>query len=239
MDNAARARARSRLIETINEISLGSEVPARLFALDTNSSSGLLEAAEALVTLEELTQSRRFRMREQRERFVLRRAARRALAMELELAPNGEMRVNEQGQPIVPKGWAGVSFSSTHGLALFAFSRSHSIGVDVERIRVHRDAKFVAQYYFSARERDALAAGAADFLTIWTLKEAWVKAIGSGLVDDLSRYCVASLAKGTGAPAELALDHLLPLQLGPTHVGAIAILRTDPRTIGAQQQSGR
>lgn len=64
-------------------------------------------------------------------------------------------------------------------------------GIDVEVTR-NADWARIARRYFSEEEKDYLlqldaTRGAEDFLKLWTLKEASVKAMGTGLAGNLSR----------------------------------------------------
>jgi len=85
----------------------------------------------------------------------------------------------------------GLHFNLAHtaGLVVMAVGRVPMIGVDVEpldrRVPLH-----VAPRYFSEREVAALQALAPEdrprrFLRLWTLKEAYLKAVGEGLAGGL------------------------------------------------------
>jgi 4'-phosphopantetheinyl transferase len=94
-----------------------------------------------------------------------------------------------QGKPALAgsDGMGGLRFnvSHSHGLALYAVTRSREIGVDLEAIRLDLDVERIAERCFSSRERSVLAAlpahlRAQAFFACWTRKEAFVKAKGSG-----------------------------------------------------------
>jgi 4'-phosphopantetheinyl transferase len=78
------------------------------------------------------------------------------------------------------------NLSHTRGMVACAVARKLPIGVDVESVtRRVRHAR-LAERFFGEDERRALRALAADeqperFLEIWTLKEAYLKALGSGI----------------------------------------------------------
>jgi 4'-phosphopantetheinyl transferase len=87
----------------------------------------------------------------------------------------------------------GLNFNVAHtaGIAAIAVGRVPRIGVDVEAcdrgVPVH-----VARRYFSAREAAALDALPPEarprrFLRLWTLKEAYLKALGEGIPGGLDR----------------------------------------------------
>jgi 4'-phosphopantetheinyl transferase len=116
---------------------------------------------------------------------------RRALSRYADVSP-AEWTFTEEpgGKPaLVPHPAApGLSFnlSHTHGLVACAIAGGQRIGVDVES--VHRTIdEGVAARFFSAVENAALRncatplARAQRFCELWTLKEAYIKAIGKGL----------------------------------------------------------
>lgn len=91
----------------------------------------------------------------------------------------------ESGAPRLTDDDRFVSFAHSDRLAICALSHQGRIGVDVEPLdrRITR-AEDIANRYFSTGEQALLAASAdrcADFLRIWTRKEALGKALGTGL----------------------------------------------------------
>jgi 4'-phosphopantetheinyl transferase len=125
---------------------------------------------------------------EDRARFVACRAAlRRQLAVYAKASP-AELRLGEEpgGKPVLRSPGPSVRFSVSHSgdLGLLAFAVNGQVGVDVERVRERADLHGIAARFFSPAECDALR-DALDpttaFLTIWTLKEAYLKATGEGL----------------------------------------------------------
>ncbi len=76
-----------------------------------------------------------------------------------------------------------------------AFGLDGKIGIDVENERTLSDMPGIAMRYFSAREyawfaQHAEAERQKAFFTIWTRKEALVKAIGKGIGAPLDRFSV-------------------------------------------------
>ena len=74
------------------------------------------------------------------------------------------------------------SLSHTDGLAVCAVSDS-VVGVDAEPLL--RAAPKVAQKYFSAEEQQFTALGGGNFARLWTLKEAYGKFTGEGVMPAL------------------------------------------------------
>ena len=73
------------------------------------------------------------------------------------------------------------NLSHTRGLAACAVTRSHTIGIDVELLRNSIDFLAIAQTHFTECECAQIAAAPTEltadvFFSIWTLKEAYLKA---------------------------------------------------------------
>ena len=88
-----------------------------------------------------------------------------------------------------------LSFNLAHtdGLVACVVSRQGSVGVDVECLDRRVEVLKLARRYFSATEARALEGCAeADrhvrFFDLWTLKEAYVKGLGTGLSHPLSTF---------------------------------------------------
>jgi 4'-phosphopantetheinyl transferase len=98
----------------------------------------------------------------------------------------------------------GFNLSRSGSLALYAVTGGERVGVDVERMRDDVDALRVADRLFSPAERQALrrlpaSRRRAAFFSCWTRKEAYAKALGSGLGLRFSSFTV-SLAPAPAAP---------------------------------------
>nr|AFB69925.1 4'-phosphopantetheinyltransferase 7N [uncultured bacterium] len=79
------------------------------------------------------------------------------------------------------------NLSHTRGLVACVVSRNVDVGIDVERTSQSADALDVARDRFSSREVRSLeecdhAARSARFTELWTLKEAYAKAKGTGVL---------------------------------------------------------
>jgi 4'-phosphopantetheinyl transferase len=85
------------------------------------------------------------------------------------------------------------NLSHTHGLVACAVTRDGEIGVDVECVERVTGGRDIAERYFSTAELAELDAcpedeRAARFIELWTLKEAYLKAIGGGLTQPLDTF---------------------------------------------------
>jgi 4'-phosphopantetheinyl transferase len=95
---------------------------------------------------------------------------------------------------------AGLHFNLAHarGLVALAIAGFPEVGVDVEEFRERRAPFAVARRYFSGAEVDEMEslpeeARAKRFFQLWTLKEAWLKAVGTGLTVRLERISFLGL----------------------------------------------
>jgi len=202
------------------------------------------QAVDRLVrhlSVDERDRAARFHFRRDASRFVVSRAALRiGLADCLGVEPGLiGLRYGPHGKPELapPFDRFGLRFNVSHSesLGLYAVTRDRRVGVDIERIRPLPDLDEIAERVFSPEERLALrrlppARRPEGFFNCWTRKEAYVKAIGSGLAHPLTRFTV-SLAPGAPARLEHVDDdpdaperwRLETLVLDPGHVAALAV----------------
>lgn len=88
-----------------------------------------------------------------------------------------------------------ITFNVSHSAdwVVLAFGQKRNIGVDVEKIKREMDVKAIAARYFAPEEIaliDQAADGHAMFFQLWARKEAYVKARGSGLFQELNGFSV-------------------------------------------------
>jgi 4'-phosphopantetheinyl transferase len=164
---------------------------------------------------EERERHARFRFESDRDIYLVAHAlVRRMLARVTGAPPESFAFVaGEHGRPEIsaPELARTVRFnlSHTHGLVACAVTRAADIGVDVEYVERKVEVMSVANHVFSPVEVAGLIAlgGEAQrerFFELWTLKEAYIKAIGKGLS--------APLRAITFDPAE---PDPVPVRFGP------------------------
>lgn len=173
---------------------------------------------EATLSDEERARARRFRVASAAERFVVAHGVLRTiLGVYLERAPERlSFTAGPEGKPCLapdaaPDAASGAaSGAGAPGLPL-RFNLSHSadlalvavavggapsdVGVDVEQLNARVEALRLARRFFAPEERNALEAfegdeRVAEFFRIWTLKEAYLKALGVGLRRALDSFAV-------------------------------------------------
>ena len=150
-----------------------------------------LETCLSLLCEQELEQYRRFHFAEDRQRYLVSHALlRNVLSRYVDLDP-AEWRFSrsEHGKPeIANPGIPALQFNLTHtaGLAGCVVSFSDACGIDAEKIAKRHNPVGVAKRMFSeaeTRELEQLEGQAylEHFFTRWTLREAYVKALGIGI----------------------------------------------------------
>lgn len=115
---------------------------------------------------------------------------RRLLAAELDMSSDDLVFDSDpRGKPILePARAAGLAFNLSHSrhLVALAWAQTAAIGLDLEVLRPMTAADRLARRFFSPAEQDAIMARTGDdrehlLLTLWTRKEAWLKATGRGI----------------------------------------------------------
>jgi 4'-phosphopantetheinyl transferase len=197
-------------------------------------------AAAGALSEDERTRASRFRFEADRGRFVASHAAlRRILASYLGATPATlAFGTGAHGKPFLdaPAHGRSLRFSLSHSgdLALVAVSLGRDLGVDVEQVRPRGDLEGFAARYFSPRERDALArippgGRLRAFFEFWTLKEAYLKACGDGLVRALDAFDVtvgdapSRLVAVRDRPGDAARWSLHRVEVGEDFVAALAV----------------
>lgn len=158
-----------------------------------------LEICRNLLAADELEKWRKFHFERDRQLYLVAHAmVRFVLAAYLDTEPDKlRFTANRYGRPeLVRKpGMADVRFNLSHarGLAALVVNCDTDCGIDVEAKRDFGDLAAMAGQVLTTAERDylwRLQAAERDwaFLQFWTLKEAYIKAVGKGLSLALNEY---------------------------------------------------
>jgi Phosphopantetheinyl transferase len=160
--------------------------------------------------------------------------------------------IGDHGKPevVVPTGAPRLrlNLSHTRGLAAAALTVEHDIGLDVEWLDGKADGMELARHFFAADEYAQLERTPPElateaFLAFWTLKEAYVKAIGKGLAQPLDGFAFTLdplTIRFHGAPGDdPARWRFHRFRPGPRHVMALALglATADEVTVEAMAQT--
>lgn len=220
-----------------------------VWAAPLDVSRARLALLQASLSNDERRRAARFHSDQLTNRFVAGRGTlREMLGAYLGMEPcDVRFRYDEHGKPAIAPDVHGAElhFNVAHaaGLALYALTQRHSVGVDVEQVHSFSGMLDVALHFFSEAERQLLSATApaklADsFFSVWTRKEAYLKARGTGLLAPLDGFDVsvgrgeaAALRRVAGddaAPGRWSLKHLEPAD---GFIGALAIEQPTARLV--------
>lgn len=165
---------------------------------------GKFQCLERVLCVEERAKAARFLRAADRNASVVARGALRILlaAYSGDAPERIRFGCSENGKPFHAPPAAGrndpgaaVAFNVSHSgdWVVLAFGRNRQVGVDVEKIRRDLDVLKISGRYFTVEET-ALIEAADDpyraFFHHWARKEAYVKAVGSGLFRELSSFSV-------------------------------------------------
>ncbi len=142
---------------------------------------------------------KKFLVKDARRQFALCRAALRINLCARLGCSNGDLTFGflEHGKPfaIVNGARAGASFNVSHSghHGLIGFSNQQGLGVDLEVRRPGRDFDGIGRMVYSPHERSALTTAKGEaklrlFYRLWSLKEALIKALGTGFSLNPSRF---------------------------------------------------
>ena len=158
----------------------------------------VLPRFEAVLSSAERARAKEFRFSRDRTQFIIRHGIRRELLgrylkrhpseIDFCYGPSGKPGIKNGGSP------KPLEFNDSHsgGLALYAVTLACPVGVDVECLRPVPEFQDIATRFFSLREAEMLMALPMEsrmegFFTCWTHKEAFLKATGEGIGQDLTK----------------------------------------------------
>ena len=164
---------------------------------------GRIRSFRDLLTDAEQQQADRFLFDEHRQRFTAGRAQlRRILGNYIDVAPEQvDFKYTNLGKPYFAEGVSDphleFNFTNSKDWALLAITYRTELGIDIERIREMTNMEGLARRFFAQPEIDVIVRELCEvrrqehFFRCWTRKEAFLKAIGTGLTFPLGNVCVS------------------------------------------------
>jgi 4'-phosphopantetheinyl transferase len=143
----------------------------------------------------ELARAERFIKPSDRDRFILCRGLlRQTLGSKLNRNPATiDFHRNEQGKPYLPDNDLQFNMSHSRDRLLIAVTHKRAVGVDIEFRRKGVPMDAIAERWFAPQEIAFFQASEDSqhaFFDIWSRKEAYVKALGKGIFQDLTSFSV-------------------------------------------------
>jgi 4'-phosphopantetheinyl transferase len=180
--------------ESFNKTSLfdhlQTEVHVWFFRTDVALSDEQLTICRSQLSSEEMQRYQRFFYEQDKQNYLVSHVLlRNVLSKYADVQPSRwSFTCNQLGKPEIEKrqGLPEIEFNITHtkGLCACVIAMHTQVGVDAENISRQCDYKKLAQRMFAKDENILLASSgepAVQFYKFWTLREAYVKALGTGL----------------------------------------------------------
>ncbi|MFF3559937.1 4'-phosphopantetheinyl transferase family protein [Streptomyces sp. NPDC002574] len=207
--------------------------PPRLWLVDTAATAAAAaRLAPDVLDAEERRRAAAFRFDHDRDAYVSAHVAlRMLLGAFLGTGPGAVVFVREtcptcggpHGRPAVPEGRPHFSLSHTRGLSLLAFAAG-TVGADVEEVprEAAADGVWQSLHPGEVAELEALAEPdrALAFARVWVRKEAYLKALGTGLSRELSADYLGTGPTPSPGPAGWRVHDVAA---GADHMAAIAV----------------
>lgn len=161
--------------------------------------ASLLQTYESLLSQHEWSQNQILRIPAERHRHLVTRALVRTVLSRYIDRPPAAWRFtsNAYGRPAIANAlpWP-LNFNLTHtsGLIVMAVTRGpRAIGIDAECLRPQQSIIELSNHFFTPAETAALYTHPPSkqdefFLSLWTLKESYIKARGMGLSHSLNNF---------------------------------------------------
>ena len=208
-----------------------------VWRVDLASCEEGLERWQTVLTPDEARRAAGIGSESMRRAFVLARAALRLLLGRYLVLEPGKIQLSceTRGKPVL-SGHPETCFSASRSgsVGAFAFCLNTRVGIDLEELRMVPQMQRVIERMFSPCERRQLAGFGPEerqraFLSCWTRKEAYAKALGDGLLTSFDRFCVDAnpeelrptihFDEGPAPEEEWCLHDL---RLGNAHAAAVA-----------------
>jgi 4'-phosphopantetheinyl transferase len=193
-----------------------------------------------ILSEDEKNRARGFRYSEYRGRFVTGRAyLRKLLGTYLNTDPRDIFfEYNEHGKPEIPArsnpGEIEFNLAHSRNLALFAFTKNTAVGIDIEFVRQVMRPEKILERFFPEGERNYYHSQPETmkmltFLKLWTIREAYSKAVGTGFSSKHKEIDLLPALKGS-LPASASISHtkhpgkwsILEIAPGAGYIGAVA-----------------
>jgi 4'-phosphopantetheinyl transferase len=170
-----------------------------VWAVQLTARDIVAESCFAILSPDERVRADSYRFDGYRRSFVLSRGILRALLGCYLSVPADTIRFSytKSGKPCLFDSNSDIRFNLSHSAdtALYAMTRQCDVGIDIERIRPLQDMYRIEERFFCPQEIEdlralPLAEHEIAFFNCWSRKEAYVKAIGEGLLMPFNRFRV-------------------------------------------------
>ncbi len=213
-----------------------------VFSASIQKPLGDLQQLAEILSPDEQLRANNFYFEKDRCRFIVCRSIlRRIIGRYLDIKPGDiQFSYGLQSKPALVENsgnYSHLQFNLSHSqdLALYAFTLSRQVGIDLEYMRPIDDIDSLAKHFFSEPEYTVLrklpeSQKQVAFFNCWTRKEAYIKATGQGLSLPLNQFEVsfipgekARLLRTFTDSKEASLWSLQELTPNPEYIAALAV----------------
>ena len=118
------------------------------------------------------------------------------LAAKLNMEPSDLSIIKgSNNKPVLSSNQAYFNLSHTRDAFAFAVSRDFHVGIDLEKVRQSINIHPILEKFFSTKEQEYILETATKtfnrFFLLWTRKEALLKALGTGIINNLNQIIVS------------------------------------------------
>ncbi|MFM6064502.1 MAG: 4'-phosphopantetheinyl transferase family protein [Microcystis aeruginosa] len=162
-----------------------------LYFISLDPSGDRLEKLASLLSEDEIIRANRYHFPQHKRRFLVARGClREILGSYLTISPEKiEFIYSERGKPSINHQFQ-FNLSHSEEMAICGLTLTARIGVDLEKMRQMKDLDSLTKRFFCAREHELVEKSAEKeklFFQLWTAKEAYLKALGTGISGGLDR----------------------------------------------------
>lgn len=176
----------------------------------------LIEKYWQSLSEDEKHRANQFKFSKHRAHFIIARGILRSILSIYTgiTAQSLEFAYEEHGKPYLKFNPGSLQFNLSHtdGMALYGLCLDAKIGVDIEALKACETLE-LAKRFFAQDEHQSLSDMPETerqkiFFHIWTQKEAFIKALGSGLFQALDEFSVSSISPGQLLSCRIAGEQL-------------------------------
>lgn len=153
------------------------------------------ESRQSVMSRQELKKAAKFYFYEDRMRYIAGKIMTRLLLMAYLKEREIQFFTGKFGKPYYRpiSGTPHIGFNLSHSgnIVLAAFAREMDVGVDVQEMAGCPDAGEIAKNFYTSVEADDVKRGGKEvFFRYWAAKEAYLKAVGTGLNRGMNFFSV-------------------------------------------------
>jgi len=186
--------------KTPDRLSL-SEDHVDIWICDLKQVSGDINNFYSILSEDERDRADKLKVEDKKQQYIITKGTlRQRLGLLTNIEPEDFVfEYLKHGKPVIANKHqcADITFnvSHSHDLALIAIAQKRSIGIDIEKINRESNHQALMTRFFSMAEQSEFqcipeADRAKAFCACWTRKEAFIKAVGDGVIYGLDKFDV-------------------------------------------------